>query len=54
MCFVYVYAHTQNMDVYEGSVQKLDQLPQLLNSHLHRYKLVDSPSCSDPDCGGTT
>ena len=25
-----------------------------LNSHLHRYNLVDSPSCSNPDCGGTT
>ena len=25
-----------------------------LNSNLHRYKLVDSPSCSNSDCGGTT
>ena len=25
-----------------------------LNSHLHRYNLVDSPSCSNPDCGRTT
>ena len=25
-----------------------------LNSHLHRYNLVDSPSCFNPDCGGTT
>ena len=25
-----------------------------LNFHLHRYNLVDSPSCSNPDCGGTT
>ena len=25
-----------------------------LNSHLYRYNLVDSPSCSNPDCGGTT
>ena len=25
-----------------------------LNSHLHLYNLVDSPSCSNPDCGGTT
>ena len=24
-----------------------------LNSHFHRYNLVDSPSCSNPDCGGT-
>ena len=26
----------------------------LLNFHLHRYNLVDSPSCSNPDCGETT
>ena len=25
-----------------------------LNSHLHRYNLVDSPSCSNLDCGGRT
>ena len=25
-----------------------------LNSHLHRYNLIDSPSCSNPDCGETT
>ena len=25
-----------------------------LKSHLHRYNLVDSPSCSNPDCGRTT
>ena len=25
-----------------------------LNYHLHRFNLVDSPSCSNPDFGGTT
>ena len=25
-----------------------------LNSHLHRYNLVESPSCSNPDCGEIT
>ena len=25
-----------------------------LHSHLHRYKLVESPSCSNTDFGGTT
>ena len=24
-----------------------------LNSHLHHYNLIDSPSCSNPECGRT-
>ena len=25
-----------------------------VNSHLHHYNLIDSPSCSNPKCGRTT
>ena len=34
--------------------KKLVAVLSHLNSHLHRYNLVDSPSRSNPDCGGAT